>query len=751
MRYGDIAMLFRARGSLRIYEKALRKAGIPFYTLDGRGFYTTQEVKDILNFLRVVHDRHNDVALAGALRSPLFGASDDDLVRLRLPLGGGPGQGPGRGLGQGPGWGHSGGLHEGLMGAGRLMADRDAPAARFTNPDGLKKARETLLKYRRARRRLGPTAIIEGLLADTQFIEVLLTRFNGEQAAANVLKLVNIARGFERSGFHDLGGFLAHIDTLLEQEADEGQAQLESEAADAVKLLTIHKSKGLEFPVVVLPDLARSLNGGNREAVDFAFEKEIGMGIALRDPDGSRKTPDLEDIEARTRARGFYEDQRLLYVAMTRARDYLLFSGVLTGKNPKFDGQLHELDSWLKWICSVLGVDPAGLPDGSGELKFAGETLRVRNILGPDLPSTGTDVWKVEAEAAATVAATASPAATGAPLGEDGLERLIKQLEPLRDPAEIQLAFCPVTALMTFEQCPRRFYYQDVLGIPERPVLGLVRTWKAKAGSKRPAVAHGLEPGLNPRLDPRLDPIAKGNITHRVLARLSYPQPADPGEANPPDADPRDPGKWDGLLRSAILAEGITGEEQIQAVSNEIRPLIQNYLAGEVFKATGSAREVKSEIPFTYRCGRVILNGVIDKILVFAGEQVLTGQIGDRVGDRIKGPAIRPATDRALVVDFKTNQIRPEEMPELLQKYDLQLQTYALVARELFGYGRVEAGIYFPHLDSYQPVVVADSGAIRRRVEQIGAQISRGSSLADYPRKREGCAECSYRRFCGKS
>ncbi len=687
VRYGDIAMLFRTRSSLPIYEKALREAGVPYYTLDGRGFYTTQEIQDVLNFLRVVQNRNDDVALAGALRSPLFGVSDGELFRLRLIPGGGR-------------------LYEKLEEL--IRAGRSPDSLR----DGLRKAWETVDKYRRARRRLGPAAIIEGLLADTQFVEVLLTRFNGGQAAANVRKLTEIAREFESSGFHDLGGFLAHIDTLLKRETDEGQAQLETEGADAVKLLTIHKSKGLEFPVVALPDLDRSRNGGGREAVYFAFDKEVGIGIALPDPDGAKKTPNLEEIEALDKARDFYEDQRLLYVAMTRARDYLILSGIFTDKHPKLEGPLDELDSWLKWICAILGIDPAKLPEGPAEVSLEGEVVRIQNPLRLSFSVAGSIAGEeagMVKMAGADIAAV-EIAATGSPregLDEDGLERLLQRLEPLEISAEDQLVFYPVTALMAYEECPRRFYFQDVLGIPERPVLGKLPEEKA-AGARGPAF-FPASPGIAsagvglPHKAQQLDPITKGEVVHRVLAQLVTP------------------GQLDELLQGALLAEGITGR-QLQAASEEIRPLVQNYLASEVFKAASTAKEVKNEVPFSYRCGRVIINGVVDKILVFG--------------------------DRATVVDFKTNHIGVEQIPQFLQKYDLQLQAYTLVARELYGYRQVEAGIYFLHPNSFQQVAVADLSQIRRRIERLGVQISQGAGLSDFPRKREGCFECSFRRFC---
>lgn len=238
IQFGDIALLLRSFGDVAIYEDAFARAGVPSYTVKGRGFYDCKEVKDLAALLAAIDDPQNPIELAAALRSPLFALSDQCLLEIALHL------------------------HE-----RRLAGERSPPMwALFDDPgedfawlsaerQAALRAKDILMALRKMRERASLTAIIEHALELTRFEPVLLGLPNGLQRAANVRKLMETAREFEAHRFFGFGDFVRHLRLLVEKEPREPQAQIAGEADNVVRLMTIHQAKGLEFPVVIVADL----------------------------------------------------------------------------------------------------------------------------------------------------------------------------------------------------------------------------------------------------------------------------------------------------------------------------------------------------------------------------------------------------------------------------------------------------------------------------------------------------------------
>lgn len=330
----DIALLLRRRRNLFAYEDALRACGIPFQVAGGRGFYQRQEIYDLANILRVLCNPGDGIALMGALRSPYFGLSDNALYALTAPSGGR--------------------LAEHLEDADwrqRLApADREAAAAAVAR----------LQSWRGLRDRVPLVELLHAILEDTGAWGFLCYGERGEQAVANVEKLLDLARDFRGP----LADFVVRLDLLTAEEEQEGEAVLE---ADALQILTVHAAKGLEFPIVVVPDLAARFNLGNSDPVLLDAEK--GLGLSTRDPEQGYKTVPsyiraLINRNASRRQRA--EEKRLLYVACTRARDHLLLGGALTDKH--FPADLSAAKDCLSWICGGLALTEADLARGVKEV-----------------------------------------------------------------------------------------------------------------------------------------------------------------------------------------------------------------------------------------------------------------------------------------------------------------------------------------------------------------------------------------------
>ncbi|MCA1684608.1 MAG: UvrD-helicase domain-containing protein, partial [Planctomycetia bacterium] len=224
---GDVAFLFRAMTDLAPYESALQTEGLDFHVVGGKAFYAQQEVQDLVNVLSVIEDPVDPVSLAGALRGPFFGLSDDALFRL----GAGPFD-----------------LAEGLDRAGSI----DALSAIDRQRAG--RARELLSAWRGLKDRLPIAELVDRVLDESGFEAALLGEFLGDRKRANARKLVRLARRFDARGGFTLGHFVTRLREDLRRPPREEQASTTEEEGESVRLMSIHQAKGLEFPIVVIPD-----------------------------------------------------------------------------------------------------------------------------------------------------------------------------------------------------------------------------------------------------------------------------------------------------------------------------------------------------------------------------------------------------------------------------------------------------------------------------------------------------------------
>jgi ATP-dependent helicase/nuclease subunit A len=301
VRPGDVVLLFRAMSNVELYETALRKYGLNYYLVGGRAFFAQQEIYDLLNLLRALENPQDAVSLAGTLRSPFCCLSDEALFVI--------GRHP-EGL-----WA---GLHDQAFWS-RLPAEQQPRAHR---------ARASLNRWRSLKDRLPIARLLGKVFEDSGYDAATQFEFLGDRKLANLWKLQDLARSFDRSGLFGMAEFIQRLGDLVRTQPREEQAATQPENADVVRLMTIHQSKGLEFPVVFIPDLAVSSGPARNPVAHW----DADMGCITRPPaDDPPPFPDysqrlwnaVEDIEE------WREDLRILYVACTRAEDYLVLSAAL--------------------------------------------------------------------------------------------------------------------------------------------------------------------------------------------------------------------------------------------------------------------------------------------------------------------------------------------------------------------------------------------------------------------------------------
>ena len=297
---GDVALLFRALTDVGPYEKALADEGLDYHVVGGSAYFVQQEVIDLINLASVVEDPTDATALAATLRSPFFGVSDDGLYWLATAGNGDLARSVER-------WPEIGALP---------TADRPKVA----------RAHAQLTAWRAAKDRPPMAAWLDRVLAESGYEAALLGEYLGGRKRANVRKLVRMARRFDGQGGMTLADFVARLRADRRRPPREEQAATTEEEGTSVRLMSIHQAKGLEFPIVVLPDLDRK-PAGERSGV--AFHPDLGPLVRPPVPDDSDTAPEslgwsiARQVEAREEAG---EALRLFYVATTRARDALILS-----------------------------------------------------------------------------------------------------------------------------------------------------------------------------------------------------------------------------------------------------------------------------------------------------------------------------------------------------------------------------------------------------------------------------------------
>ncbi len=299
---GDVVLLFRAMTNVHLYEAALRRHGLNYYLVGGRAFFAQQEIYDLLNLLRALDNPQDAVSVAGTLRSPFCCVSDEALFVLGREK---------RGL-----W--AGLLDETL--AARLPSDQREPVAR---------ARRHLVRWRSLKDRLPIARLLGTVFAESGYDAATQFEPLGDRKLANLWKLLDLARTFDRSGLFGLAEFIARLGDLVRNPPREEQAATQPENADVVRLMTIHQAKGLEFPVVIVPDVVASGGGAFHPVARWDAE----LGCVVRPPADEDPAPfppfAWKLWQVRNELEDWNEALRTLYVACTRARDYLILSGAM--------------------------------------------------------------------------------------------------------------------------------------------------------------------------------------------------------------------------------------------------------------------------------------------------------------------------------------------------------------------------------------------------------------------------------------
>ncbi len=454
---GEIVLLFAAGTDAEQYEEALRELDLPTYRATGRGYFGQQQVVDLLGYLRLIHNRYDDEALVTVLASPFVGVSNDGLVAVRRAA-------PRRPLFTAI----EKGLPEGL-------SERDGRL--------LQAFRQRYERLTAVAATVGLERLCEQIVVEHDYDLAVLAQWDGRRRYANLRKLARLARSYEELRGPDVEGFVGFVSEQNAAGVKELEAVAEEEGAGAVRLLTIHAAKGLEFKVVVVADAGRERPPTSGEEIICLPDGRFGFKVV--DPLTGRRLAAFEydDVRSAEEAAGEAERLRLYYVAMTRAIDRLIVAGAV-------DAARTAASTPMGWVLERLSLgelDDGDVTRGEAMLRVAVDRY------APEPPPEAEEA-PVDAQLSLFEADASAPPAT-----VPALPLLAPVAVPPVDPVR-RLSY---SGLALFERCPYRFYAERLAGM-------------------RPAEDSGRGNGVG------MAASEIGDSVHRLLERIDLTAPAPP-------------------------------------------------------------------------------------------------------------------------------------------------------------------------------------------------------------------------------
>ncbi|MFY3791514.1 helicase-exonuclease AddAB subunit AddA [Ureibacillus sp. MALMAid1270] len=305
LRYSDIVILMRSMNWSNDLVEEFKAAGIPLYAESSKGYFEALEVMVMLNVLTVVDNPYQDIPLASVLRSPFVGLTENELALIRLAKKNVP-------------------FYEAV----KIFVDEERSGISSNTAEKLHRFLQNLEVWRDMARRGSLSDLIWKIYSDTNYYEMVGAMANGKQRQANLRTLHDRALMYEKTSFRGLFRFLRFINRMKSRGDDLGVAKSIGEKDDVVRLVTIHSSKGLEYPVVFVAGLGRSFN-----QMDFSnsylFDQQYGFAVKAIDPENRIMYTSLPFIALKEKKilEMKAEEMRILYVAMTRAKERLILVG----------------------------------------------------------------------------------------------------------------------------------------------------------------------------------------------------------------------------------------------------------------------------------------------------------------------------------------------------------------------------------------------------------------------------------------
>ncbi|NLT95567.1 MAG: helicase-exonuclease AddAB subunit AddA [Clostridia bacterium] len=620
LKYSDIVILLRSpRGSVEKFLQQFHLLNIPVYADLGSGYFQATEVQVMLSLLKVIDNPRQDIPLAAVLRSPIVGLSAEELAEISLHC-------------------PQGDYYDGVV----RVAKQPSPLG-----EKLNKFLADLERWRTLARQDDLPHLVWTLYRETGYYDFVGAMAGGNQRQANLRALHDRARQYENTSFRGLFAFLRFLERLQENQSDLEGAKALSENEDVVRIMSIHKSKGLEFPVVIVAGLGKEFNFSDSRD-DITLHKDLGLGPVFIDPEKRIKYPTIAKlaIDNKIKFETLAEEMRILYVALTRAREKLILVGSVRNLEKKAedwaqgaqsgeriaDSYLIKAKTFLDWIGPALLKHP--------DCQGLRELAKVE-----ELPLISDDSsWKIHfkreesfGEHSEEIAAT-----------QDMLEH-IKRL----DPVEVNPDY--------YEQIDKRlnwkYRWQKLVTkgakVSVTEIKHKFRQLELEAEESKPYQGFGRRPVFMQKKR-GLSPAERGSAYHAVMQHLDLKADITPDYL----AD----------LLLSLKNRQILSEPQIEVIDVGV---IEKFFQSPLGKRMQKAADIRREIPFSLAlpaheiyddldvCGeKVLVQGVIDCLWYEEGGWVL--------------------------LDYKSDYVKPGEVDEFIERYQGQINLYARAVEEIW-------------------------------------------------------------------
>ncbi|CCO07369.1 helicase-exonuclease AddAB subunit AddA [Desulforamulus hydrothermalis] len=631
--YRDIVILLRATaGRANTFLEELRAMGIPVSAELGSGYFAAVEVETFISLLKIIDNPRQDVPLAGVLRSPMVGLRGEDLAQIRLCC-------------------REGDFYDAVLAAAR--ADLGEVSSRLA-------AFLAKLEQWRWQARQGSLAdLIWLLLRETGYYDYVGGMTGGAQRQANLRVLYHRAKQFEATSFRGLFSFLRFVERMQDAGGDLGSARTLGEQENVVRIMSIHKSKGLEFPVVFVANLGKKFNLLDLNK-NLLMHKKLGWGpqiINLTTRVAYASLPKLL-IKQQIRREAVAEEMRILYVALTRAREKLILVGSVRHLSKSLekwcaaidqpgwrlpDSELTTAGCYLDWLCPAL----ARHRDGQVLRRQAGDTALPPAEVAADVSSWSIFVYNMEQ--------VQNQPAVDQPQASEWLAK-VKKLEPLADSGykqEVARRLSWVYPLAELTTKPAKVSVTEI--------KGRLTDYEEAFMPHRPPVTG--RPGFLQQAG-GLTAAERGSAVHLVMQHISL-------QSFPTEQDVK-------ILLDRLVEREILRPEQAAV----IQPAqISRFFAGPLGQRVLRAVRVQRELPFTLA---LPADEIYPELSTAAGEIVLVQGVIDCLADE---------GDGLLLIDYKTDTVTPgQSVPA--ERYRGQINLYTRAVLDIFNRPVKERAVY---------------------------------------------------------
>jgi ATP-dependent helicase/nuclease subunit A len=652
LQYKDIVILLRSMPWAPEIMEEFKKQGIPIYANLSSGYFEATEVAIMLSLLKVIDNPYQDIPLVSVLRSPIVGIDEEGLAEVRIHS-------------------KSGTFYE------AVQKFTDKNLSEVNNEEVHEKLSDflsSLTVWRTKARQGALSELVWQLYRDTRFYDFAGGMPGGKQRQANLRALYDRARQYEETSFRGLFRFLRFIDRMRERGDDLGAARALSEQEDVVRMMTIHSSKGLEFPVVFVAGLSRQFNLMDLNQ-SYLLDKEFGFASKYLDPEKRISYPSLPQLafKRKKRLETIAEEMRVLYVALTRAKEKLYLVGTVkdAGKSIKQWSAAARHQEWL--LPDFERAKALSFMDWIGPSLVRHRDCMALNEGGQPALTSSPEIhehpscWKLEV----------LPKSQFMVLNEEEVEEESEWQEKVKAGVRVEKG-SPAEKEEVIERLSWNYPYPEAAILPSKQsVSEIKRMFERSDEASSDRMVRKIQKPVFRRPKflqaKQLTPAEIGTAMHMVMQHLSFAEK--PGEESLQKL-------LDDLQRKELLTE-----EQAEAIDKE---KIAGFFETEMGQRILHAEEIHREVPFSMAvpvqeidtaasandAETVLVQGIIDLIFRDENGLVLLDYKTDSIEERYKGGY-------------------EEARPILLERYRVQVELYTKAVERIWKETVGERYLYF--------------------------------------------------------